>query len=258
MSRRHLKTLYNRKNTEEVKRRKKVKHTTCLRESSRRICWSETAAKMKLCNGRFNTSEQPKEHAKIREWGCAVLRNMFKNIKVCSSQCTYVQHLYRNTCNSVIMQHPNELDAKLPQMPCLCHKTIKTEQVGDGTFFLSQAANWKLRDDAQALYNLNLSDEHLLMHILVRWLLPTAGWEWRAEHTPYMHKWLATVSSVTCSILVSLQCNVEIWFTQWENCPLAGCALISQTNLTAVLPHDLQLFKTPRNNFCEHAKGIHE
>lgn len=113
---------------------KKVKHTTCLRASSRCICWSKTAAKMKLCNGRLNTSEQPKEHAKIREWGCAVLRNMFGNIKVCSSQCTYVQHLYKKTRNSVVMQHPNELDAKLPQMPHPCHKTIKTERVGDGTF----------------------------------------------------------------------------------------------------------------------------
>lgn len=73
------------------------------------------------------------------------------------------------------MQHPNERDAKLPQMLHLCHKTIKTEQVGDGTLFLSQAANWKLRNDARALYNLNLSDEHLIMHIFARWLLPTAG-----------------------------------------------------------------------------------
>lgn len=184
---------------------------------------------MKLCNGRLNTSEQHKEHAKIREWGCAVLRNMFGNIKVCSSQCTYVQHLYKKTRNSVVMQHPNELDAKLPQMPHPCHKTIKTERVGDGTFFLSQAANWKLRNDAQALYNLNLSDEHLIVHILVRWLLPTAGWEWRAEHAPYIHRWLATVTLVTRSILLSLQCNVETWPTQW-------CPLISQTNLPAVLP----------------------
>lgn len=182
------------------------------------------------------TSEQPKEHAKIREWGCAVLRNMFGNIKVCSSQCTYVQHLYKKTHNSVIMQHPNERDAKLPQMPRLCHKTIKTEQVGDGTLFLSQAANWKLRNNARALYNLNLSDEHLIMHISVRWLLPTAGWEWRAEHAPYMHRWLATVPLVTRSIVLPLQCNVEIWPTQWENCLSAGCPIISQTNLTAVLP----------------------